>query len=104
MALWVHLLSTTLIKSKCLNVSCCLFAVIMAHAVSPFPGLRRNYPAYNFGSHRTLRDIHVGEEILTNYLDFDDEYFEANLREVIAMCSGTDDGSITKYEEAHAHR
>jgi hypothetical protein len=75
----------------------------MPHAVSPFPGRRRHYPAYNFGSTRTLRDIHVGEEILSNYVEYDEQNFEAYVENIIAMCSGADDGPVTQYEEAHTH-
>jgi len=46
-----------------------------------------------------LRDIHVGEEILGNYLTFAAvDQWEENLKEIKDLCSGTVIGRVSEYE------
>ena len=55
-------------------------------AYDPFNG--RHFQATTCLEMKSLRDIQKGEELLDNYLAFGDEnFFEANLAELKAMCS-----------------
>ena len=66
------------------------------------PWLERAFPVSEVLDEITLRDIHEGEEILDNYLEYvgltDPELFGRNLAELKMMCAGAGVGSVKAYE------
>jgi hypothetical protein len=58
---------------------------------SPFDiGFQRNYPFLGCDNALTLRDIQPEEELFDDYMSYaGDEYWDDNLAEVVAFCSGS---------------